>query len=249
MPGPPPEFESPELKDHTIVKKWKEKGFADMDLLNLSQKFLQAYRKDKVSKDKAAVKAAKKLKLPIPEPEPEAANPGIDEPCFTKLLTKQMKLIVPDSASLFKAANTSRSGLMNFSEFVAVIATLSKNPRPAEEKLALVFAMYDKDKDGNLESGDVKLLLEAGLESMPGEVGAKQTQVDTIMQEMKSQPDTRPKWSRRGYSKEQLKGALADPKVYQTMKSGDDGIGESGITEDQLFEATVIKSSRLCVIL
>jgi len=250
MPGPPPEFERDDLKDHTVIKKWKEKGFADMDLLNLSQKFLQAYRKDKVSKDKAAVKTAKKAKLPIPEPEPEVANPGIDEPCFTKLLTKQMKIIVPDSVSLFKAANTSRTGLLNFSEFVSVMATLSKNPRPADEKLSLVFSMYDTDKDGNLDAGEVKLLLETGLQAMPSteDPGSKQTQVDQIMQEMGSQSDPRPKWDRRGYSKMQLKGALEDPKVFQTIKPGD-GIAESGITEDQLFEATVIKSSRLCVIL
>jgi len=249
-PKPPPEFETEGLKEHTVVKKWLDKGFPDMDLLKLSEKFLQAYRKDKVKKDKLAAKNAKKAKLPIPEPEPEMANPGIDAPCFETLMIKQMKINVPDPAALFKAANTSRSGLVNFSEFVAVVATMTKNPRPPDEKLDLVFGMYDKDKDGNLESSEVKLLLENGLESMPAmeDPAAKQMQVETIMQEMSSASDSRPRWNRRGFSKEQLKGAIVNPKVYGTIKPGD-GIGEAGITEDQLFETTVVKSSRLCAIL
>lgn len=246
---PPPEFEREDLKEHTVVKKWKDKGFADMDLLKLSENFLKAYRKDKVKKDKAAVKAAKKAKLPPPEPEPEMANPGIDEPCFTALLTKQMKIAVPDTAALFKAANTSRSGLVNFSEFVAVIATLTKSP-PAGEKLSLVFSMYDRDKDGALESNEVKLLLDAGLQQMntTEESGSRETQIQQIMEQMGSASDERPKWARRGYSKPMVKAALEDPKVYGSLNPAD-SIGESGITEDQLFESTVVKSSRLCAIL
>ena len=41
-PKPPPEFENETLKESSVVQKWKDKGFADMDLLKLSEKFLQA---------------------------------------------------------------------------------------------------------------------------------------------------------------------------------------------------------------
>jgi len=75
-PKPPPEFETEGLKEHTVVKKWLDKGFPDMDLLKLSEKFLQAYRKDKVKKDKLAAKNAKKGQTSHPRARARDGQPG-----------------------------------------------------------------------------------------------------------------------------------------------------------------------------
>jgi len=254
-PKPPPEFENEDLREHVVVKKWKDSGFDDMQLLKLSEKFLQAYRKDKKAKDKAVAKAAKKAKLPIPEPPPELHNPAIDEPCFTKLLTTGLKITVPDTKALFKAANRSHSGQINFSEFVAIVGTLSKTPKEGE-KLSLVFSMFDKDKDGELDPPEVELLLKTGLDALPGEdIDGKQAATGEIFKRLGpvggDSSGTRHGrvWPpRRGYTKAQLEGALRNPTVYSAMP-GDGGVGENGISEDQLFEATVVRSSRLCAIL
>jgi len=120
-PKPPPEFETEGLKEHPVVKKWMDKGFPEMDLLKLSETFLTIYRKDKVKKDKAAAKNAKKLKLPEPVPEPEAKNPGVDLACFEQLLGK-MKITLTDKKGTFKGAIPRGSETINFSEFVHVVA-------------------------------------------------------------------------------------------------------------------------------
>jgi hypothetical protein len=39
---PPPEFDDPCLKDHTVVQHWKGKGFEDMALLKVLDQFLAA---------------------------------------------------------------------------------------------------------------------------------------------------------------------------------------------------------------
>lgn len=41
-PKPPPTFDNEELSENKVVKTWKERGFEDMALLTLSQKFLAA---------------------------------------------------------------------------------------------------------------------------------------------------------------------------------------------------------------
>lgn len=81
----------------------------------------RADRKDKVKKDKAAAKNAKKLKLPEPVPEPEAKNPGVDLACFEQLLGK-MKITLTDKKGTFKGAIPRGSETINFSEFVHVVA-------------------------------------------------------------------------------------------------------------------------------
>jgi len=253
-PKPPPTFDNEELSENKVVKTWKERGFEDMALLTLSQKFLAAYRKDKSTKDKQAAKAAKKAKLPIPEPGPEMPNPKIDEPCFTKLITKGMKIEVADSKGLFKAANTSRSGLVSFGEFVKLMGTLKNKdtaPEAQQEKLALAFRMYDRDQSGTLELEEVQTMLETGLASVPttkGDLEAKQRQVEHIMKQVESTTNTGSRWRPKKVTQPVLRQALRSEQYYQELPEGS-GVEVGGITENQLFETTVLKSSRLCVIL
>jgi len=257
---PPPEFDDPCLKDHTVVQHWKGKGFEDMALLKVLDQFLAAYRKDKSTKDKQAVKAAKRAKLPIPEPGPEMRNPKIDEPTFTKLLKTKMKIVVPDSRELFRAANTSSSGLMSFGEFVTVIGALKNESAPSEDKLNMVFRMYDGNQSGQLEAGEVQLLLDEGLRRLPtsedNSAEAKQRQLDYVMKEM-SVSEQKPWSCRDGINKAELEAGLRNESVIKeitprgagsTMRAA--GANDGGISAEQLFEATVLKKpSRLCAIL
>lgn len=262
---PPPEFDSEELRQNDIVQKWKSRsGFEDMALLSLSDKFLAMYRKDKVAKDKAKAKAAKKAKLPIPEPGPEMKNPKIDEGCFGKLL-KKLKLDIPDPVQLFRAANTSRTGLLSFHEFVTVYGALRNREASSEDKVNLAFRMYDRGQSGQLHPTDVELLLEAGLASLPTSDAdrtpeVRKQQVSGLLSAVVGPPGGAPQaskpWFRQGsVLPSELGAALMSPKVVNlvTPRAAETpavcGIEKGGITPDQLVEATVLKSSRLCVIL
>jgi len=260
-PKKKPEFDDEALREHKVIGTWKDKGFDDMTLLGLSDKFLAAYRKDKTAKDKAAAKIAKRAKLPIPEPLPEMKNPKIDEPTFVKLL-KTFKITVPDTKQLFKAANTTRTGLISFAEFVTVVGAIKNKEAPSDDKLGLVFRMYDRDRSGQLESGEVQLLLDTGLSTMGG-AGETPTQVerdehlDAVMNEMTSSGgETKPWWWRRGVTEEQLRSSLDNSRVVKAITpSAAAAEVPAKVSEDQLFEATVMAvkpaslGSRMCVIL
>jgi len=254
---PPPEFDDEQLRDHRVVQEWKEKtGFDDMPLLTLMDKFLQAYRKDAAKKYKAVVKAAKKAKLPIPEPPPEPKNPKIDEPTFSALV-KKLKLDVPDLAALFKAANTSRSGLISFGEFVNITGTLKNKDAPPEDKLSLVFRMYDRDNSGALEASEVSLLLEAGLSSNGDGApeAARQQKIEQVLSEVGMAPrsaqdgDRMP--GRKRADKDDFVKALSNKSVVRVLTPAGDQEAVAGkLYADQVFEATVMKQpSKLCTIL
>ena len=42
---PPPEFDDEALREHQVIKNWRDKGYKDMDLLAMSDKFLQACKR------------------------------------------------------------------------------------------------------------------------------------------------------------------------------------------------------------
>merc|ERR1712196_742667 len=104
----------------------------------------------------------------------------------------------------------------------------SKSPRPDDEKLSLVFNMFDRDKDGNLDESEVKLLLETGLEQAGPSSGGGQA--EQVIREMKDAPDSRPKWFRRGCSMEQFKGALSNEKIARAITPGGEGEGAASIS-------------------
>ena len=220
---------------------------------------LCADRKDKVKKDKLAVKLAKKNKWPEPKIMPEMKNPKIDEPCFAGLL-KKLKINVADTKGVFKAANVSHTGLMSFHELVSVLATLKNADQPDEDKLDLVFRAYDRDQKGALDEAEVKVLIETGLdtalEPMPARTPdtknmLKKQQAEVIMSEVESNFGSTVSYHARGkkrWGRHELSALLKNERLYEAIAPGA-GIDEGGVSADQLVEATITKSSKLCVIL
>lgn len=191
-------------------------------------------------------------------------NPKIDEACFGKLL-KKLKIEVADTRGVFKAANTSRSGLLSFHEFLSVYATLKNPDQPPEDKVDLVFRCFDRDQKGQLDEGEVQQLLETGLETalepMPArtpdtKMMLKKKQVEDLLGAMTFKGNhaaplapvgTVPPKKKVG--RMQLRSVLKNDNLYEAIAPGAGILPGVGISADQLLEATVMKSSKLCVIL
>ena len=148
---------------------------------------------------------------------------------------------------------------MSFNEFVTVLGTL-KLTAPREDKLGLVFRMYDRSTPrGELDPKEVKLLLETGLGaagSVPGGDGEGDSPVENIMKRIELKSSSRPQTAPAalayrpggGGGVRLTEAEFQDALTDQTLTGLVPG-GSGGISEDQLLEATVKKSSRLCVIL
>ena len=118
---------------------------------------------------------------------------------------QKIKVTGTDAKRLFKAADTSRDGFLNFNEFVCLMAVMQKGD--GAKKLDLVFRIYDTDKSGMLEEGEIRTLLEQLLTTQdPEEKTAQITKVLEML--MKHDSDGNKK-----ISQAELQTALADAGV------------------------------------
>ena len=119
------------------------------------------YAPSQIAKDKAnkQSKADKEKKKALEFDPTDGGDEKISEKEFVKSFSKAMKLPVGDAKRLFKAADRSRDGFLDFHEFLCMMALMQPNST-SEQKLELVFAMYDVDHSGALDQIEVRKLLE-----------------------------------------------------------------------------------------
>ena len=117
-----------------------------------------------------------------------------------KSFSKAMKLPVGDAKRLFKAADRSRDGFLDFHEFLCMMALMQPNST-SEQKLELVFAMYDVDHSGALDQIEVRKLLENMLTTE--DVDHKEAQIKKVVGRFDADGD-------RKVSLPELKVALKD---------------------------------------
>jgi len=78
---------------------------------------------------------------------------------FVKVFSRRTKIVVADARRLFDQADVNKDAILDFGEFVCLMAIIRKDP--GEKKLELAFKMFDTDPcNGRLNSGEIRTMLQ-----------------------------------------------------------------------------------------
>lgn len=89
---------------------------------------------------------------------------------------------------LFDRFNVTRSSQMNFREFAMALSVLS--PRASlEDKIRFTFDLYDANKDGNIDTSELKEMLVSALENPQNEIKLSSEVIDLVCENTIQQLD------------------------------------------------------------
>ena len=145
-----------------------------------------------------------------------------------------MKLPVGDAKRLFKAADRSRDGFLDFHEFLCMMALMQPTSTGAQ-KLELVFAMYDVDHSGALDQIEVRKLLENMLTTEDPD--QKDAQIKKVIGRFDADGD-------RKVSLPELNGALKDEGFLEEFFGQNVQFDEAA---KQVYEVKV--KSSMCMVM
>jgi len=249
-----------EVKEHPVVERWRKDADADdgEDIMKMMDEFKKV-AKTKDAEKKKALKALKKefpnadaaeLQAKLVEKNGKADEDMITEAEFVTAFTKGIKLkdadgqpikVTGDDAKrLFKAADTSRDGFVSFNEFVCLMAVMQKGS--PEKKLDLVFRIYDADKSGKLEEGEIRNLLTQMLTTEDAD--EKATQIDNVVKMVMEKDGADGSKADKKISQDELKQALADTGILTACMG--QNIDFSGAVSN-MYNKTV--KSRACLVM
>lgn len=135
--------------DSDVAEGWLATGFESKDIRD---KVLPLFLK--VAKDRKPTKKEKKRGMVVEG----GGEHMITEEEFVTKFVKATKIKAEDARALFKAADVDRSGMVDFKEFLTLMAALGSKGS-ADDKIALAFRVYDTDKSGKLDVREVKQML------------------------------------------------------------------------------------------
>tara|TARA_B110001452_G_C15091735_1_gene380912 strand:+ start:145 stop:687 length:543 start_codon:yes stop_codon:yes gene_type:complete len=113
----------------------------------------------KVAADKKTEGKGKKKK--VIESTDGGGDDKINEQEFVEYFSKIMKVETSHASALFRAADSTNDGFLEYREFLGLLSILYKGT--PEDKLKLIFQSYDADNSGEIDEEEMRKMLASTL--------------------------------------------------------------------------------------